>query len=132
MSYAVIRISHQQFIVKLGDTITIDGTLGEVGKSIKMGELLLLNNKDIKIGTPVIEGDVKFKIVDHKKSAKITVSKFKAKSRYRRTRGHRQFQTILEVESLGTLKNAASKTASKPKNNTTKKPTKSPAIKTAK
>jgi large subunit ribosomal protein L21 len=132
MSYAVIRIKHQQFIVKPGDTITINGTFGEVGKSIKLGQLLLLKDKDLKIGTPTLEGNVNFSVVKHQKSTKITVSTFKAKSRYRRTKGHRQPQTVLELDSVGSLKKAASKTPAKPNKDTIEKPAKTSSTKAAK
>jgi large subunit ribosomal protein L21 len=103
MSYAVIRINHRQFQVSPGDSIIVTGTFGEVGQSLNLGEILLLNDQEIEVGTPTIKGGVTLSVKNHQKSPKITVKTFKAKSRYRRTKGHRQPQTVFEVVAVGPL-----------------------------
>ncbi len=65
------------------------------GTTIKLDEVLLVGEK---IGAPLVEGaSVEAKILKHGRHDKIRVVKFKAKSRYTRTRGHRQHFTELEI-----------------------------------
>ena len=104
MAYAVIRIHQKQYQLSPGDEVVVIGTIGQVGETVEVGEILLLKDKTVEIGTPTLNGEVKFRVKDHQKSPKITVKTFKAKSRYRRTKGHRQPQTVLELIQAGSLK----------------------------
>jgi len=104
MKYAVVELNGHQYLVKPGDKITVDGTLGEAGDTIKGGTVLLLNDGQIKIGTPVLDVPLTLKVADLTKSTKIDVSTYKSKSRYRKSIGHRQKQTVIEVVSVAGLK----------------------------
>ena len=56
------------------------------------------DGKDVTIGAPTIDGaKVTFKVLEHKLGDKVRVYKMNAKKRYRRNKGHRQAQTVLEV-----------------------------------
>lgn len=63
--------------------------------------LLIAGNGDVKIGRPTLEGArVIAEVVEHGRDAKIIVFKYKAKTRYRRRRGHRQGYTRLAVRQI--------------------------------
>lgn len=63
--------------------------------------LLLVNDGQIKIGTPHVSGaNVTGKVLDHLKGKKIRVSKFKAKARYRRAMGFRPSLTRVQIEKI--------------------------------
>jgi large subunit ribosomal protein L21 len=52
---------------------------------------MITDEKDTKIGSPTVSGEkVNAEIVDIGKADKVTVIKYKAKSRYFKKRGHRQ------------------------------------------
>ena len=56
-----------------------------------------------KIGSPLIEGaSVKAKIVDQIRDKKIIVFKKRQRQNYRHTQGHRQYLTVLKIESIDT------------------------------
>ena len=98
---AVIEITPRQFLVKQGDIIVVNN-LNLKDKEIITPDVLLTHDGDkIKIGQPVVKGAVvKLEHLKTKKGEKIRVAKFKAKSRYRRVRGHRQLETHLKVTSI--------------------------------
>lgn len=74
---------------KEGEKITLDGVL------------LLVADSKVEIGTPKIETvQVEAKLVGHEKGEKIRVSRFKAKSRYYKTKGFRPLQTRIRIEKI--------------------------------
>ncbi len=63
--------------------------------------LLIAGNGDVRIGRPTLEGArVIAEVVEHGRDSKIIVFKYKAKTRYRRRRGHRQGYTRLTVRHI--------------------------------
>lgn len=78
----------------------IEGT--REGKEIKLEEVLLLvDEKKVLLGTPTIKSaEVTAEVLGREKGKKLRVSRYKAKSRYRRTRGHRAFYTRLKVKHI--------------------------------
>ncbi len=100
--WAVINQQGQQYLVKEGETIEIEKITGKKGEEVKFNEVLLLSEeKKLIIGQPLVKqayllGEIK----DQVKTAKITVAKFKAKSRYRRSRGHRQLKTFVKIKKI--------------------------------
>lgn len=103
MEYAVIKTGGKQYRVSAGDIVEIDKI--EAGKNenkILFEDILLLVNGDkISIGKPNVLGVlVEAKLVENKKGDKIRVSKFKAKSRYRRTIGFRPMITVVQIEKI--------------------------------
>ncbi|MEN8253416.1 MAG: 50S ribosomal protein L21 [Patescibacteria group bacterium] len=100
--YAIIQIQGKQEIVSQGDKIVVDHLDKKEGDELKVSDVLLyVDDKKTKIGTPTVDrATVALKVLSHAKAKKIRVAKFKAKSRYRKTKGHRQLQTNLEVISL--------------------------------
>lgn len=102
MTYAVIRLQGKQYRVEVGQTLTIDRIHEDAKKTLKITDVLLVVDGDkVKIGTPLVDGaTVSLEVVSHDRGEKIRVSTFKAKSRYRRTIGHRQEETTLRVDSI--------------------------------
>ena len=99
MRYAVIRIGDKQYKVAEGDDLLVEKIDEKEGKSIVFDKvLLLLDSKKIKVGQPLVsKAYVKAKIITQLKSPKIRVAKFRAKSRYRKVKGHRQLLTKLKI-----------------------------------
>ena len=75
----------------------------EEGKSVTFDKVLLLakSDSDVKVGTPYVSGAaVEAKILAHGKDKKIRVFKMSRRKRYRRTQGHRQGHTEIEVTKI--------------------------------
>jgi large subunit ribosomal protein L21 len=99
MSYAVIQLLGKQHKIAQGDTIVVDRLETPESDTITVTDVLMVSDgKTAKFGTPLVKGaEVTLKVVDHHKADKIRVFTYKAKSRYRKTKGHRQAVTTLEV-----------------------------------
>lgn len=100
MKYAIIRTGGKQYQVKGGEELLVEKI--EAAKTVVFDEVLLLvEDKEVKIGQPRVEGaKVKAKIIEQIKGEKIRVAKFRAKSRYRRVKGHRQRLTKVKIEKI--------------------------------
>lgn len=100
---AVVELGGNQFMVQKGDIIEVKKQDVEVGGKMSTEALLVADTegKDVKVGTPVVEGSkVEFKVLDQKKGEKVRVFKMKSKKRYMRNRGFRASITQLEVLSI--------------------------------
>lgn len=101
MNYAIVKIGGKQFKVAEGDTVEVS-KLPDNGKKIKLEEVLLTSvGGKVQIGAPLVKGArVAGTIIENKRGEKIRVSKFKAKSRYRRTSGFRSQLSVLKIEKI--------------------------------
>ena len=72
------------------------------GEAVVFDQVLtVVNDADVKIGTPVVEGaKVTGKVEAQGKDKKILVFKYKAKSNYRKRQGHRQPFTKVVIEKI--------------------------------
>ncbi|MBU0667925.1 50S ribosomal protein L21 [Patescibacteria group bacterium] len=98
--FAVVDINGNQYKVNLNETIEIHKLEANPGEKIKFDNVVLLatSDKDAKIGQPFVEGaSVEAKVVEHFKGDKIRIFKFKPKTRYSKTQGHRQDYTKIEI-----------------------------------
>lgn len=128
MKYAIVEHGGRQYLAQEGDRIEVDRMALEVGKPVVFKEVLLVNDgKKVQVGAPYVRGArVKGKVLDHSKSKKVVVFKYKPKQRYRRTQGHRQQLTHVEIEDIGVAKSQP-KAKSRPKAESEKKPSKKAA-----
>ena len=101
MTWAVIRTGGKQYKVSVGETIDIEKLKDSSGEVVSFSDVLAVGGDEVKIGTPVVEkAKVMAKVVKEFKGPKIRVVKFKSKSRYTRTTGHRQQLTQVTIEKI--------------------------------
>lgn len=101
--FAVVDIDGNQYKVAPKETIEIHKLDAEPGKTVKFEHVVLLasSDKDAKIGQPFVAGaSVEAKVVEHFKGEKVRVFKFKPKTRYKKTQGHRQEYTKIEITDI--------------------------------
>lgn len=100
-NWAVVKTGGKQYKVAEGDLISVE-KLDLGGKPIVLNEVLMLRNlKGLVIGKPFVpNAKVRTKVVENFREKKIRVVKFKSKSRYLRSGGHRQAKTSLLVEKI--------------------------------
>lgn len=103
MEYAVIKTGGKQYRVSPGDVIEVEKLIAKAGDVVTFSDVLMLkSNDDVKLGGPLITGlSVSGKVLDQFKHDKIRVSQYKAKVRHRRTIGHRQHLTRVQIEAIG-------------------------------
>ena len=100
--YAIIATGGKQYRVSEGDVIYIEKIDAQVDSTVSFDGLLMGNDGDVKIGTPVVEGvKVEGKVVGQIRGEKIVVYKYKSKKNYRRKQGHRQPYTKVEITKIG-------------------------------
>jgi len=100
--FAVILTGAKQYIVKEGDVIRVEKLDAEVGKTFTFDKVLLMSKdgKSVEVGTPFLGNKVEGKVVEQGKADKIRVFKMKAKKNYKRTYGHRQPVTEVEITKI--------------------------------
>jgi len=102
--FAVIRTGGKQYKVSKGDVIKIEKIKGKFkeGDAITFDKVLLVDNgRDTTIGTPYISGAKVEAILEKEdKAKKVTVIKYKAKSRYLKKRGHRQPYFKIKISAI--------------------------------
>jgi large subunit ribosomal protein L21 len=102
--YAILKTGGKQYRVRPGDTLEVEKIAGAVGDAITLGDVLLtaIDGK-IAVGTPTVPNvSILAEISGQGKGEKLNIFKYKAKTRYRRKRGHRQQLTTLLVKSIET------------------------------
>ncbi len=100
--YAIIATGGKQYRVSEGDVIYIEKIDADVDSTVSFDVLLVGNEGDVKVGTPVVEGvKVEGKVVGQIRGEKIIVFKYKSKKNYRRKQGHRQPYTKVEITKIG-------------------------------
>ena len=100
--YAIIATGGKQYRVSEGDVIYIEKIDAQVDSTVSFDVLLVGNEGDVKVGTPVVEGvKVEGKVVGQVRGEKIIVFKYKSKKSYRRKQGHRQPYTKVEITKIG-------------------------------
>ena len=100
--YAIIATGGKQYRVSEGDVIYIEKIDAQVDSTVSFDVLLMGNDGDVMIGTPVVEGvKVEGKVVGQIRGEKIVVYKYKSKKNYRRKQGHRQPYTKVEITKIG-------------------------------
>ena len=102
MKHAVILTGGKQYRVAEGDVIFIEKLCAEAGETVKFDSVLaVIDDESSVFGTPVIEGaSVSANVLKNGKSKKIRVYKMKPKKGYRRTQGHRQPYTKVQIETI--------------------------------
>ena len=99
---AVIRTGGKQYRVREGDTMEVEKLAGEVGEFIDFREVLLASvDGKVSVGTPALPGaKVVAEIKDQTKADKLTVFKYKPKTRRRVKKGHRQQLTSVQITAI--------------------------------
>ena len=102
MDYAIFKTGGKQYRVKPGDTLDVELLPNPVDTLAEFGEVLALSDGgEVTIGAPLVEGArVTAQVLSHYKDRKLMVYKYKAKTRYRRKRGHRQNYTRLRIQDI--------------------------------
>ena len=99
---AVIKTGGKQYSVQAGQILKVEKLNGEKGDNISFNNVLALTgSSDYVIGDPLIKGaTVEAKIVNQIRDKKIIVFKKRKRKNSRSTRGHRQYLTVLHIESI--------------------------------
>lgn len=100
--YAVIKTGGKQYKVAKDDVILVERLDGEPGKTVEIGDVLMIGGADgTKVGTPLVTGaKVTAEVVEQTRGDKVIVFKKKRRHNYRRKKGHRQDLTRLKITDI--------------------------------
>ena len=100
--YAIIEACGRQYKVEEKDVVFFEKLDEEEGKKVTFDKVILVSDDGkVQVGSPYVTGvKVEGKVVSHGKGKKILVFKYKPKKNERKTRGHRQEYTKVEITSM--------------------------------
>ena len=97
--YAVIKTGGKQYKVAAGEKIKVEQIAADVGQEITIDQVLAVGDgADLKVGSPLVAGaSVKATVVAHGKHDKVHIFKMRRRKHYRKSQGHRQTFTELQI-----------------------------------
>ena len=99
--YAIIATGGKQYKVAEGDIIKIEKLGVEAGETVTFDKVLAVNNGELSIGCPTVEGaTVTATVVKEGKGKKVIVYKYKRKTGYHKKNGHRQLYTQVKIDKI--------------------------------
>ena len=99
--YAIVRSGGQQQKVAVGDVIEIDKVAQQVGDSVSLPVVMLVDGDKVTTGAASLgQASVTVEVLGATKGPKITIMKFKNKTGYRKRQGHRQKYTQVRVTDI--------------------------------
>ncbi len=100
--YAVIETGGKQYKVGVGDRLRVEKLSAEAGASVNMDRVLMVaDGEKIITGSSAGDRPVTATVIAHGKAGKIKVFKMKRRKNYRRTQGHRQDFTEIQITGIG-------------------------------
>jgi large subunit ribosomal protein L21 len=100
--YAVIKTGGKQYRVSTGEKLKVESLPAEVGAEITLDHVLMVADGDnVRMGTPTLSGaSVKATVVGHGRGEKLKIFKMRRRKHYRKTQGHRQNYTEIQISGI--------------------------------
>jgi large subunit ribosomal protein L21 len=101
--YAVIKTGGKQYRVQPGDLLVVEKLEADVGANVAFDQVLMLGGADgeVTVGAPIVDGAVvNATLIETRKGDKVKILKKIRRQGYRRTKGHRQLESVLRVIGL--------------------------------
>ncbi|MGH8015317.1 MAG: 50S ribosomal protein L21, partial [Candidatus Zixiibacteriota bacterium] len=99
---AIFKLGGHQFQGEKGDVLRVSKMNLKEGDKLEIKEVLLLKDKDdVTVGTPFVENAaIEAEVVANGKDQKVLIYKYKRRTKYRRTQGHRQDFTEIKINKI--------------------------------
>jgi large subunit ribosomal protein L21 len=97
--YAIVRSGSKQQKVVVGDVIEIDKTDSEVGSSLTLPVVMVVDGESVT-ATGLDKASVTAEVLGATKGPKIVIQKYKNKTGYKKRQGHRQKYTQVNVTDI--------------------------------
>ena len=99
--YAIIKNGGKQYKVQEGDYLNLDKLDAQPKDTVEVTEVLAVNDGEIKIGTPLVEGaKVELEVVSQLKGKKITIFKKRRRKDSKLKKGFRRQLTRVKVTKI--------------------------------
>jgi large subunit ribosomal protein L21 len=102
MNTAIIETGGKQYLVAPNDKVVIEKLSAAEGDTVTFDKVLMVaSDADVTLGKPYLSGSkVTGKVLTQRRGEKLVVFKYRAKSRYRRKTGHRQSETVVQIQNI--------------------------------
>ncbi len=113
--YAVIKTGGKQYKVVAGERLKVEKIVGDVGATVVIDKVLMISDEaNTTIGAPLIAGaTVSATVLSHGRADKVMIFKFRRRKHYRKTQGHRQSFTEIQIGEILAAGASAAKAAPK-------------------
>jgi large subunit ribosomal protein L21 len=100
--FAVIKTGGKQYRVAAGDKLKIEKLPADVGSEVVLDQVLMVGEgAAVKVGAPLVAGAaVKATVVGHGKGDKVTIFKLRRRKHYKKSQGHRQQYTEIQITGI--------------------------------
>ena len=100
--YAVIKTGGKQYKVSTGEKLKVESIPAAVGSEIVLDQVLMVaDGERVTTGTPLVSGaTVKATVVSHGRGEKVKIFKLNRRKHYRKTLGHRQNYTEIQINGI--------------------------------
>ena len=100
--YAVLKSGGKQYRVTVGDKIDVEKLPNAIGDEVMLTDVLMIEQDgQVTVGKPLVEGaQVIARVVGAGKGKKVIHFDYRSKHRRRKTHGHRQLFTRLEIAEI--------------------------------
>jgi large subunit ribosomal protein L21 len=100
--YAIVTIAGKQWHAEPSQVLDVPLLEVEAGSTITFDQVhLVADAGKVQLGRPfVAKATVTAKVLEHGRTKKLIVGKFKRRKAYRRTKGHRQDYTRIEIQTI--------------------------------
>ncbi len=98
--FAIVHSGGKQYRVEKGDVIRLEALAAEPGETVNL-PVVMVGGDELKVGRPLVKGaSVRAQVIRHGRGDKVYIYKFKAKTNYRRKKGHRQDYTEVRITDI--------------------------------
>jgi large subunit ribosomal protein L21 len=101
--YAIVKTGGKQYRVEKGQKLLVERLPEDEGAKVTLQPLLYRSDDAVFDGADLEKVKVEATVLGHERGPKIRVFKFKPKRGYKRTTGHRQELTRIEVTDIKML-----------------------------
>ena len=100
--FAVVKTGGKQYKVQSGDILRVERLAANAGDKVQFNQILMLGGDKPVVGSPLVAGAaVQADVIDQIKGEKtIKFVKRRRKHSSKRTRGHRQYLTLVRVTDI--------------------------------
>jgi large subunit ribosomal protein L21 len=100
--FAIVNIKGKQYKVSENQKVFVPLLKEDIGAKVTFSDVLMVgrDNNSFEVGAPSLSMNIEATVLNHIKDDKIIVFKKKRRKQYRRTRGHRQQYTQIEINKI--------------------------------
>ena len=99
--YAVIKTGGKQYRVTAGEKLKVEQIPADIGQEIVLDQVLMLGGESVVVGSPLVAGaKVLAKVIAQGRGEKVRIFKMRRRKHYRKSQGHRQNFTEIEISAI--------------------------------